>query len=261
MTALLKSINERRELLQLLVIRNLKIRYKNTSLGFFWSLLSPLFLIVIYSVFLKLLKLQMPIPVLVTGIITWQFLAMCLGDSLNAIIGNSNLVTKTAFPRIILPLAMVKANLINFLLSFVVLFVYLLIAGVDIGPLYYLPIIMITQFALCLGVALLVSCSNVYFRDTEHMLSMVMLAWFFMSPAIYDLKFIWEKLATMPEWVQTLVFLNPMFGILNSYRVCLLSSFSPGIGYIAISFAVAWAVLFIGIAVFQKLEPGFGDEL
>lgn len=258
MTDLLKDIAGHRELLQMLVIRNLKIRYKNTSLGFFWSLLSPVFLIVIYSMFLKLLKLQMPIEIIVTGIIIWQFMAMCLGDSLNSIIGNANLVTKTAFPRIILPLAMVKANFVNFLLSFAVLIIYLMIKDVDFGPVYLLPVVMVTQFALCLGLALLIACSNVYFRDTEHMLSMVMLAWFFMSPVIYDLDFIWAKL---PANIQSLVFLNPMFGILNSYRVCLLSSTTPGVGYIALSYAVAWMVLFAGIVVFQKLEPGFGDEL
>ncbi len=259
MIALLKSINERRELLQLLVVRNLKIRYKNTSLGFFWSLLSPIFLIVIYSVFLGILKVPIPLPVLVTGIIVWQFLAMCLGDSLNSILGNANLVTKTAFPRIILPLSMVKANLINFMLSFVVLFVYLLATpSVEFGPLYMLPFVVLTQFALCLGVALLVSCSNVYFRDTEHILSMVMLAWFFMSPVIYPLEL---ALSKAPEFLHKFLFCNPMFGIITSYRICLLSDANPGAAWIAISYVIAWSVLFIGIAVFQKLEPGFGDEL
>ncbi len=244
--------------LQLLVIRNLKIRYKNTTLGFFWSLLSPIFLIAIYSIFLGFLKVPIPLPVLVTGIITWQFLAMCLGDSLYAIIGNSNLVTKTAFPRIILPLAMVKANFVNFLLSFVVLVVYLLIVRADCGPIYLLPFVMITQLALCLGVGLLMATSNVYFRDTEHILSMVMLAWFFMSPVIYPLSTVMDIL---PPYLQTLYFCNPMAGIVTSYRICLLSVESPGLLSLSISYAVAWGVLFAGIWVFQKLQAGFGDEL
>ena len=104
----LKSIWSRRYLLWLMTVRNVKLRYRNSALGFFWSLLGPLFLIVIYSAFLRVMKFKIDLPVLVVGIVSWQFLAMCLGDSLGAIVGNSNLVTKSKFPRSILPLAMVK---------------------------------------------------------------------------------------------------------------------------------------------------------
>ncbi len=258
MFILLKDIYQRRELLYNLIVRNLKIRYKNSVLGFFWTLLGPIFLIIIYSVFLGFLKLPVPLPVLVTGIIAWQFLAMCLGDSQYAIIGNANLVTKTSFPRIILPLAMVKANMINFLLSFIVLLIYLGIVRVSFGAVYWLPVIMITHFALCLGVSLIVSCSNVYFRDTEHIMSIFMLAWFFVSPVIYPVEFILDKL---PEKLHLLAFCNPMIGILTSYRILLLSSPNPGLNYLVISFLSAWLILLIGIAVFQKYQAGFGDEL
>lgn len=258
MLSIFKDIYQRRELVWMLVVRNLKIRYKNTALGFFWSLLGPIFMIGIYSIFLGFLKVDIPLPVLVTGIIVWQFLAMCLGDSLNSILGNANLVTKTSFPRIILPLAMVNANFINFLLSFAVLFVYLLVVGADIGALYMLPLVMITQFALCFGVALLVACSNVYFRDTEHILSMVMMAWFFTSAVIYPLQFILDRL---PQTLHVFLFFNPMIGIITSYRMCLLSDAGPGLDYIGLSYFIAWIILFIGISVFKRCEPGFGDEL
>lgn len=258
MISTFKDILRRKELLQILVVRNLKIRYKNTALGFFWSLLGPIFLIAIYSVFLGLLKVPIPLPVLVTGIIVWQFLAMCLGDSLYAIIGNANLVTKASFPRIILPLAMVKANMINFLLSFVVLVVYLLIIGADFGAVYLVPLVIITQFALCLGVSLLVACSNVYFRDTEHIFSMVMLAWFFVSPVIYRLDLV---VNSVPKCLYGWVFLNPMVGILTSYRMCLISEPNPGFSHLLLSYVVAWTVLFVGVVVFQKAQAGFADEL
>ena len=258
MFILLKDIYQRRELLYNLVVRNLKIRYKNSVLGFFWTLLGPIFLIVIYSVFLGFLKITIPIPVLLSGKIAWQFLAMCLGDSQYAIIGNANLVTKTSFPRIILPLAMVKANMINFLLSFIVLLIYLALVRVSFGAVYWLPVIMITHFAVCLGISLIVSCSNVYFRDTEHIMSIFMLAWFFVSPVIYPVEFILNKL---PEKLHLLAFCNPMTGIVTSYRMLLLSSPNPGLNYLAVSFLSAWLILLIGIAVFQKYQAGFGDEL
>jgi ABC-type polysaccharide/polyol phosphate export permease len=260
MLSLIKEIRARRELLQILVGRNLKIRYKNSSLGFFWSLLSPLFLIVIYAVFLNLIRIPIDLPVLVSGIIVWQFLAMCLGDSLYAIVGNANLVTKAAFPRIILPLAMVGSNLVNFLLSCIVLFVYLIVAGADFGVVLALPFLVVTQAALCLGVALIFSTANVFFRDTEHILSIVMLAWFFLTPIIYDP----DRVLTspgFPGWVHVLFFANPMSGIVTAYRMILLSAQNPGTAHLCLSFAVAWAILCIGLMVFQKAQPRFGDEL
>ncbi len=160
------DIFSRRELVWILIERNLKIRYKSSFLGFFWSLLAPLSLIVVYSVFLGLIRFPMSLPVLVTSIIIWQFLAMCMGDALQSILGNANLVTKAAFPRVILPLSMVGANAINFLFSFAVLSVYLLIARVEFGALIYLPGIMLTQAALCLGMSLIIGTANVFFRDT-----------------------------------------------------------------------------------------------
>ena len=258
--ALLKDIWERRELLELLVVRNLKIRYKNSALGFLWSLLSPLFLIVIYGLFLRVMKFQWDLRMLVTGIITWQFLALCLGDSLHAIVGNANLVTKTAFPRIVLPLSTVCANLVNFLLSFVVLVVYLLLAGAPFPGVWLLPVIVMTQFALCLGVALIFSCANVFFRDTEHVLSIVMLAWFFLTPVIYPVDLVLGN-AGFPSWCKTLFFLNPMTGIVTASRMALVGAANQGMLRLCISFASAWLVLAIGAKVFLSHEWRFGDEL
>jgi lipopolysaccharide transport system permease protein len=259
MRKLLTDISSHRELLAILVARNLKVRYKGSFLGFFWTLLSPLFLILIYSVFLSILKTYQPgdpnfMPALVVGIIAWQFVAMCLGDSLFAIMGNVALVKKTAFPRIILPLSTVSANLVNFLLSSVVLFVYLQIAHMPMSNIYWYPVILLTQFALCLGMALILSCSNVFFRDTQHILGIGMLAWFFLSPIIYGLD-------RIPERFRELVFLNPLAGIVTAYRCVLMSAECPSPRLLVMSGLVCWLVLVIGIGVFQRSQVWFGDEL
>ena len=254
----LKDMVRRRELVLILIERNLKIRYKNSFLGFFWSLLGPLFLIAIYSLFLGLLRIPIHLPTLVTGIIVWQFLAMCLGDSLHSIVGNANLVTKAAFPRLILPLAMVGANAVNFLLSFTVLLVYLLFAGAAFGGPWLLPAAFVTQAALGLGMALLIGSANVFFRDTEHVLSVTMLAWFFLSPVIYEPDLV---VKSFPAWVQVAFFANPMSGILTVYRQALLSPAAVDPRLLLLSFAVAWAVLGLGLWVFRRAEPRFGDEL
>ena len=252
------DILKRRELTLILIGRNLKIRYKNSFLGFFWTLLGPLFLIVIYSLFLGLLKVPIHLPTLVTGIIAWQFVAMCTGDALQSIVGNANLITKASFPRLILPISMVGANAVNFLLSFAVLVVYLLVAGAAFSQLWLLPLVFATHVALGLGLALIIGTANVFFRDAEHILSVVMLAWFFLSPVIYEPSLVQEG---FPAWVQGVFFLNPMSGILTAYRQALLGGTGVSWNLIARSFAVAWAVLAAGIAVFRAADPRFGDEL
>ena len=260
MFSVINDVFRRRELLGILVGRNLKIRYKSSALGFFWSLIVPIFLIVIYAVFLKVIKFPMELPVLVTGVIVWQFFSMCLGDALHAIVGNANLVTKSAFPRIILPTSMVMANLVNFLLSCVVLLTYLLIVGVDFGPVLWLPMLVLSQVALCLGLSLLFSASNVFFRDTEHLQSMIMLAWFFMTPVIYPIGMVMDSTA-FPAWIKAAFFVNPMTGIVTGYRMALLSFENPGNAFLCLSFAMCWLVLVVGFLVFQKVEGSFADAL
>ena len=253
-----QELIKRRELIWILIQRNLKIRYKSSVLGVFWSLLGPLFLILIYSVFLGLIRVPVHLPTLVSGIIVWQFLAMCLGDALQSILGNSNLVTKASFPRVILPLSMVGANVVNFVLSFAVLIAYLVWEGGSVGPLWWLPAVFVSQIVLCLGLTLVIGSVNVFFRDTEHVLSVVMLAWFFMSPVIYEPEMV---MSAFPEWVHWLFFMNPMSGILTGYRMALLGSDPVPPGLIGASMAVCWLLLGLGLLVFRSAEPRFGDEL
>lgn len=259
MTRLARELISYRDLLVLLVQRNIKIRYKNSALGFVWTLLGPIFQISIYWIFLRLLKIPVRIESLVTGILVWQFLATCIGDSLYALIGNANLITKTAFPRILLPLATVIANGVNYLLTLFVLTVFLWIRGVDFGPLWWLPGLIASHGALCLGLSLMVCSVNVFFRDVEHILHVVLMAWFFLSPAMYDIStFVGNQVsADLLPWY----FLNPMAGVLTGYRGVFLSMDLQPPAFLAAPFLLCWIALGLGVAVFRRLEPRFGDEL
>lgn len=258
MSRLFADLYRHRELLGILVARNLKIRYRGSALGFFWTLLNPIFFIVIYATFLGLLKVDIGLPLLVTGIIVWNFFDMTLSDGLYAVIGNANLVKKTAFTRLILPLSMVISNTVNFLLSLVVLFAYLLIDGQSIQHLWLLPLLVLTQAALCLGMALIVSTLNVYFRDTEHLLGVGKLAWFFLTPVIYPIAFVFEH---VPPLVQKLAFLNPMTGVITAYRWVMLSSDIIAPRLVLGSHLICWGVLVVGVLVFQRYQRGFADVL
>lgn len=254
-THMTRSILSYKELLWNLIVRNLKIRYKNSSLGFFWTLLNPIFLILIYYFFIRLMRFQMNLTELLTGVIPWHFLTMTLGDSVDSISGNSSLITKVKFPRIILPLSTVTANLINYLLSLAVLILFLPLLGCPITLKLFLlfPIVLLT-YTFVLGLSLFVATCNVYFKDTPHLLSIATMAWFFMTPIIYPLSMI-------PERFHYLAFLNPMTDLVCLYRNAFLGYPMPSTLWNAAGFLILGCCFFIGIFVFYRHEPTFADEL
>lgn len=259
----IREIAGRHELITSLIIRTLKVRYKNSALGFFWTLLSPLFMILIYWFFIRLMHFEIDLPSLLTGIIAWQFLVMCVSDNIQAIAGNSILVKKTYFPRIILPFSTVTANFINFLLSLVVLFVFIVICG-KINFSYqwiYLPLIIFLHYCLCLGFSLIVACANVYFKDTEHLVSVVLQAWFFLTPIIYPL---WIIKKGAPAVCFKMYFLNPMTSIILTYRDILIGSPEKDFFYskiVFLSYGISLGFFILGYMIFTKYEPYFADEL
>ena len=245
----------------MLVVRNLKIRYKESVLGFFWTLLGPVSLIAIYALFMRvIMKFPMRMTVLVSGIFVWQYLAMCLGDSAFAIIGNANLVKKARFPRILLPLSIILANFVNFLLSMVVMAVYLLIDGPQFSGLGWLPLAMVAHLVLCAGVSLALCALNVFFRDVQHLTGILTMAWFFLTPVVYDVAMV-APLAERFPLLGSLYFLNPMAGILSLYRSALLGTPLPAWPALALSLVMTLLVGAAGVAIFQKLQIRFADEL
>jgi len=259
MITVAREIWQCRELLWILVQRSLRIRYQSSALGFLWTLLGPVLLIVVYSAFLALIRIPVDLPSLVTGILAWHFLSMCLGDSPGAIVGNASLVTKARFPRVVLPVSMVAANFVNLLLSFVVLAGYLLVIRHPFGTVAWIVPAILLQAAVCVGTALLVSSANVFFRDTEHVVGVVSLVWFFMSPVVYGADHVLG--GSLPAWMKTLFFLNPMSGVLTAYRAVFLGMPAAPWGLMALSAGVALALFALGIAVFTSVQDRFGDEL
>lgn len=259
---LLQEVIRKREMLATLVARNLKIRYQSSALGFLWTLLNPLFMMLIYWLFIRFMKFPMDPWSLLTGVLAWQFLTMCCGDAINAVAGHPNLVKKVYFPRIILPLATVLANLVNYLLSLVVLCALTLLAGKFAwGPaLAALPLVILVQLLFCLGLALIISCSSVYFRDTEHIVAVLLMAWFFMSPVIYSLDFLSQG-TLVPRWLLSVYKLNPMVGLITLYRRIIVNGPSPGWLAAAAAVIVPLLILCAGLRIFTRYEPDFADEL
>lgn len=259
------------ELIQILVVRNLKIRYKGSALGFFWSLLTPGLTILMYAVFAKILKFNGGqahyLQFLVTGILVWQFTAGTLSDSLAAISGSSNLVKKVYFPRIILPVTTVFANGVNFLLTIVPLLLYLALTHTLVltHALWLIPAVLFQLF-LCVGIACFVATLNVYFRDMQHMVGIGQMAWFFLTPVFYDTA-MQISAFPLPGVSPGLIFLNPMTGILAFYRRGFMGEallpeacgLSPA--WVWVSAAMCVVVFLLGLWTLRRGDRGFGDVL
>ncbi|HBA83399.1 MAG TPA: hypothetical protein DCZ95_04815 [Verrucomicrobia bacterium] len=263
----LRTIWERRDLFANLVARDLKQRYKGSVLGFLWSILTPLFMAVIYVFFLRLLAGRgVPTEDIIIGVFAWQFTMQCVNSGMTCITGNANLVKKVAFPRIILPTVNVAAGLINYLLSLIVQFALVAIllgikgSGMS-GWAVLVPVVIVYHSLFNLALALFVSSVNVYFRDTQHLVGVLLSAWFFVSPVMYNLSFA-EHLAARWPAAFDLYMLNPMAGVITAYRALIIPGVEfPWSAYTAAGLLIPLALLWLSYILFQRLQRYFADML
>ena len=263
----IRTIVARRELLWNLAARELKQRYRGSVLGFLWTVLTPLFMAVIYLFFLRLLAGRgVPMEEIIIGVFAWQFTVQCANAGTTCVLGSANLVKKVAFPLEILPLSQVLANAIGHLLSLLVQFpvlAYLLWRAdshfAAAWPLFFFWVAWQTLFNL--GLTALVGAANVYFRDTQHVVGLVLSAWFFMSPVMYNMDFA-ARLAAQWPWAATLLYAIPLTVIINGYRAALLPEAHTGFPPAAwIGFLLVPVMLILGVAVYRRLQKNFADML
>jgi ABC-type polysaccharide/polyol phosphate export permease len=265
-----------RELLVGMTRKELKVRYKNSVLGFAWSLVNPLlYLVVFYVAFQVILRSATPaFPLfLLSGLLIWNLFSTGLGGATGSIVGNSGLVNKVSFPREILPLAAVGAALVHFFLQGLVLVAALAVVRWDVAWAYIplLPFALIGILLLAGALGILLSALNVYLRDTAHFLELALLAWFWMTPIVYPFMTLgarggWQTKIFMcnPVTPVVLVFQRALYAKLTTDAgTKLLPDWSWGAyaGYLGVTFGVGIIVLAIGVAVFGRLEANFAEEL
>ncbi len=226
----MRSLLARRELIQALVSREMKARYKGSSLGVLWSLLTPLFMAGIYAFFFRLISGRAAnTSSIIVGVFAWQFTSNAVQQGLGCISNNGNLVKKVSFPRIILPLSVTMAAGVDYLISLLVqvgLVGFLLWQGGEFYSLRLLslPLIFLLHAWFNLGLALLLGSMNVYYRDTQHFVGVALSALFFLSPAMYDLSFVTRLAGDQNPLLLNIYALNPLAGIFTAYRWAFLPS-------------------------------------
>jgi len=246
-----------RELLYFLMWRDIKVRYKQTVLGAAWAVIQPLINMIIFTYFFgKLAKVPtegVPYPIFVyAGLLLWTFFSNGVTSAANSLIGNSNLITKVYFPRLIIPSAAVGAGLLDLGIAAVLLVGLLVYYGFAVtwGYLMILPLIVITTL-LALGVGIWVSALNVRYRDVRYALPFLIQVWFFLTPIIYPASLV------PPEW-RWLLALNPLTGIVESFRALL---FGRQVPWLALLYSVGLALILIVYSsyTFRRMERSFAE--
>jgi len=260
----IKTLFSYRELLFSLTKKELKVKYRGSVLGFFWSLLNPILTMLVYSfVFSIVLRagIEQFAIFLICALLPFNFLSNSVNYGASSIISNSNLVNKIYFPREIIPLSIVLSNLVNFFFELAALFIVLGIMGYKFYIyLYLLPVLIIVQFFLVVGMTLLVSALNVFFRDLQHLITIIMMVWFFGTPIIYPLSMV-------PERFQIFIKINPMTIYAAYYRnIFYYVKYQESAGFPSAvetltALGITLLIFFIGYFVFKRLDPRFAEEI
>jgi len=259
--AIAKRINdiwEFKYLIYNLVLRDLKIKYKGSTLGFLWSLLNPLLMIVVYTVAFKyVIKIKVAnFPIfLFSALLPWSFLSSTLSMGVTAITENSSLVKKVYFPREVLPLSILLVNLFHFLLTFVVLIPALLFFNIQPGfSFFFLVVIIFFQTLFVLGLTLLVSALNVYYRDVKHFLEVLLNLWFWLTPIIWPI-------GLLPEKFRDYAYLNPFTPFVKAYRDIILHGKFPQPLTLLLVAVMGILIFFLGAFIFHKKQRRFAEEI
>jgi lipopolysaccharide transport system permease protein len=238
--------------------REIKVRYKQSLLGAAWAILQPMALMLMFTlVFSMLARIPtdgIPYPVFsYAAVLPWTFFSTTISFGTTSLINNLNLVTKTYFPREILPIGILGASFVDYLIASTIFIGMLFYYQTPLTPaVLWLPVILLIQIMLMLGISFLASALSIHYRDVRFIVPLGLQLWFYATPIIYPFSLV-------PDRMKAVYALNPMVGVINSYRRIFLSGMAPDPSVLLASGVVGAVVLFIGYRVFKHLERTFAD--
>lgn len=256
---LVKEMYEYREMIFSLVRRDLKGRYKGSVLGFFWTFLNPLLQLCVYTLVFSVIMrndIEQYYLHLFIALIPWIFFSTCVSGGAGCVLAQQDMVKKIYFPREVLPVAFVTSQFINMLLCFIVIFIVLFFSARELNVvawIFLIPI-MLLEYLLSLGVAMISSAVTVYVRDVEYILGIVTMAWQFLTPVMYSLE-------QVPEEVIPIFYLNPMTPIIVAYRDILYYGRFPKMETLLQALFFGIILLVAGLFIFGVLKRHFAEEL
>jgi lipopolysaccharide transport system permease protein len=256
----LQALVQHRELLWIWTLREVKVRYKQSFLGGMWALLQPLVLMLVFTtVFSLLVQIPsdgIPYPVFsYTALLAWTFFVTAISFAIPTLVNNLNLVTKVYFPREILPIASVCAAFVDFLVAAGLLVLALVYFHIPFTvTLVWVPFLVFVQVMLTLGIVLPAAALNVFYRDIRFMVPLAVQVLLYATPVIYSVSLV-------PERLRLFYAINPLVGIIDSYRRVVLQGVAPVPEYLAMSTSVSLVLAVAGYAYFKRVEGAFADRI
>jgi lipopolysaccharide transport system permease protein len=257
-TIALKPLFTHRDLLIAWILRTIRARYQQSILGGLWAILQPAATVaiftVIFTMFIPVDTGSVPYVVFsYTALVPWLLFSTSITEMVDSLVVNMNLVSKIYFPREILPIAAALARLLDFGIAYGLLVLVMVFYQMPVfaPSWFYLPIILVIQLALTLGLGLIGAALNVFYRDIKHLFILVMQLWFYATPIIYPVS-------VVPEQLRPFYFFNPMAGVIEAYRAVMLGGEMPG-SYLIISALIGLVALLVGHWLFKRVEPQFAD--
>jgi len=255
----LKEIFEYRDMINSLVRRDLRGKYKGSVLGFLWTFINPLCQIIVYTVVFSVIirsDLEQFYVYMITGMVPWLFFDMALRQGTGCVRYQGEMVKKIYFPREVLPIACVTSNFINMLLCFLIVFFVIFVSGIGLywKAFFWLPIVMGTEYLLTLGFALLVAAGTVYLKDLEHIVTVILMVWIYLTPIMYPVSMIPENIV----WVFRM---NPMTAIIDAYHAILYWRVMPNYMELVYCFLFGIVLLIVSEIIFMKLSDNFAEAL
>ena len=259
MISTVKEIWAYRSMIRSLVHKDLRGRYQASVLGFLWTFIVPLCQLLVYTVVFSVImrsNVEKFYLYLFVALIPWNFFSSCLTGGSSCIIQQQSLVNKIYFPREVVPVAYVTSSFVNMLYCEIVVVAVALFSGVrfSLPGLLCLPAVMAVEYVLALGITMIMSAVDVYFRDLEHILGIISMAWMFMTPIMYDMNMV-------PEHLRFIFRLNPMTSVVTAYRDILYSGGVPKMETLLVSAGMGILFLIIGFFVFGKLKRRFSEVM
>jgi lipopolysaccharide transport system permease protein len=254
----LRELSQYRDLFAFLVIRDIKVKYKQTVLGGLWAVIQPFFMMVVFTLFFgKLAKIPsdgIPYPIFnYTAMIAWTYFSSSINTSSNSIVGSGNLISKVYFPRILIPITSVIAGLLDFALAFIVLLGMMLYYHIYPNLLVLaLPVLVILMVLTAGGVGLLLAALNAKYRDIRYTIPFLVQFWMFATPIVYPASMI-------PERYRMIYALNPMTGVIEGFRSVLLGRTPFPTEMVLMSAVLSLGFFILGLTYFKQVERYFAD--
>ena len=253
-----KELYHYRELLKTNVKKDIRGKYKGSFLGILWSFINPLLQVLVYAlVFPYIMKVETEnyLIFLICGIIPWTWFVTSISQGTTSITNNANLIKKVYFPREILPISVVTSGLINFLISCLIILIFVLLGGLGITwHLIFLPFIIIIQYLFTLALIFVLSAINVYVKDVEYIVSFIINMLFYATPILYTT----EMFSGPILWIFRL---NPLAHLINAYRDVFYVHHIPNLVNLGILLGVSILLVVICYIIFKKLEKRFAEEI